>query len=55
MNDFYYFCNGTKTEFLRIYRSEGLIPNSSLKHFVKYDGAVKPTSYAISEMVFPLV
>ena len=35
--------NFKKKRYLRS-RSEGLIPNSSLKHFVKYEGAEKPTS-----------
>jgi hypothetical protein len=31
--------------------SLGGYPNSSLKHFAKYEGLEKPTEYAISEIV----
>lgn len=30
----------------------GFMSNSSLKHLLKYEGEVKPTSYAISETLF---
>ena len=38
---------------LAVYRKLlGFMSNSSLKHLLKYEGEVKPTSYAISETLF---
>ncbi len=35
--------------------SPGFIPYSSLKRLVKYEGVVKPTSYATSDIFFSVV